>query len=159
MFDYVSMVVPVLHEYLRPINSDMNTTVAMALSIILVAQATGIVTKGPIHHFGHYLFNFSGHSIIEKLINVFVGWLHFIGEFARIVSLSVRLFGNIFAGVILIAVFGYIANLIPVMGNVFGIVFVLPFWFFEIMVAFLQAFIFMTLSGIYLKEGFTKEAH
>jgi len=158
-FDYISMVIPALHEYLRPINSDMNTTVAMALSIVIVAQATGIIIKGPVHHFGHYLFNFSGHSFIEKCISVFVGWIHLVGEFARIVSLSVRLFGNIFAGVILISVFGYIATLIPVAGNAFGIIFVLPFWFFELMVAFLQAFIFMTLSGIYLKEGFTKESH
>ena len=59
VFDYLSMVFPILHEYLRPINSDMNTTVAMALLIVLVAQVTGIITKGPVQHFGHYLFNYS----------------------------------------------------------------------------------------------------
>lgn len=105
---------------------------------------TGIMTKGVVHHFGHYLFNFSGHSLVEKIINVPVGWIHFLGEFTRVLSLSVRLFANIFAGIALIGVIAYIGTLIPVSG--IGGILVLPFWFFELMVAFLQAFIFMTLS-------------
>lgn len=51
----------------------------------------------------------------------------------------------------------YLGTLIPV-ASVGGIL-VLPFWFFELLVAFLQAFIFMTLSGVYLKESLTVAEH
>ena len=97
--------------------------------------------------------------LIEKIINVFVGWLHFIGELARIVSLSLRLFSNIFAGVILLGVMFYIGTIIPHTYGIFGAMFALPFWFFELLVALLQAFIFMTLSSIYLKEASVLEEH
>jgi F-type H+-transporting ATPase subunit a len=157
LFDWVNLSFPAMHAYLRPINSDLNTTLVLATTTVVVAQMTGIFTKGIIHHFGHYLFNFSGNSLVEKIINVPVGWIHFIGEFTRVLSLSVRLFANIFAGIALIGVIAYIGSLIPA-GGIGGIL-VLPFWFFELLVAFLQAFIFMTLSGVYLKESLTLAEH
>lgn len=113
MIDWISMIFPVLFSYLRPINSDMNTTIVLAVSIIALAQITGILTKGIFGHFGQYFFNYSGNTIIEKIINVPVGWIHFIGEFSRILSLSVRLFANIFAGAALIGVMAYLGTLIP----------------------------------------------
>lgn len=160
IFDYVTMSVPSLRTYLRPINAEISTTLVMALATIIIAQATAIIVKGPIHHFMHYLFNFSGHGMIEKIINVPVGWIHFLGEFTRIISLSVRLFANIFAGVALIGVITYLGTMLPLHG-LYGVggVLVLPFWFFELLVAFLQAFIFMTLAAVYLKESITKESH
>jgi F-type H+-transporting ATPase subunit a len=84
-------------------------------------------------------------------VSVFIGWLHFFGEFIRIGSLSLRLFLNIFVGIILIAVMTYMGTLIP--GYHIGKFLTLPFWFFELLVAFLQAYIFMTLSGLYIKES------
>lgn len=105
-----------MHAYLRPINSDLNTTIVLAATTILVSQMTGIMTKGFFSHFGHYLFNFSGHSLVEKIINVPVGWIHFLGEFTRVLSLSVRLFANIFAGIALISVMAYIGSMIPLSG-------------------------------------------
>jgi len=152
----------VLHggvAYLRPINSDPNTTLVMAVTIIVVAQITGIRYKGFIHHFKHYFFNWSGHSVAEKIINVPIGWIHFIGEFTRILSLSVRLFANIFTGVVLVAVMTYVGSLIPSGGLGLGGIVVIPFWFFEIFVAFLQAYIFLNLASLYLRESVTKEGH
>ena len=160
VFDYLGMSMPSLHEFIRPINAEISTTLVMALATIIIAQATAIIIKGPIHHFMHYLFNFSGHGMIEKIINVPVGWIHFLGEFTRIISLSVRLFANIFAGVALISVIAYLGTMLPLHG-LYGVggILVLPFWFFELLVAFLQAFIFMTLAAVYLKESITKESH
>lgn len=86
-----------------------------------------------------------------------MGWIHFLGEFSRILSLSVRLFANIFAGVALIMVMKYIGDMIPV--PVIGGLLVLPIWFFEILVAFLQAFIFTLLASIYINEATTVEHH
>lgn len=66
--------------------------------------------KGPVHHLSHYLWNYHGDSTAEKIVGVFVGWLHFAGEFIRIGSLSMRLFLNIFVGAILIAVVVFVGE-------------------------------------------------
>ena len=155
LLDMINIVVPSMHYYLRPINSDLNTTLIMAATVILVAQATAVAFKGFWKHYGHYLANFSGNSASEKAVSFFIGYLHFAGEFIRIGSLSMRLFLNIFVGVILIGVAVYIGSLLP--GYGLGQFLTLPFWFFELLVAFLQAYIFMTLSGLYLREA--TEAH
>ena len=155
ILDWITLVVPSLHAYLRPFNSDINTTVVMGATIILVAQVTSMVNKGFFTHWRHYFFNFSGHNIIERIINVPVGWIHLFSEFSRVVSLSVRLFANIFAGAVLIAVMAYIGTMIPYMG---GLV-VLPFWFYELLVAFLQAFIFSILSLVYFQEASEHASH
>lgn len=159
LLDWAILVAPIAAEYVRPVNSDLNTTLVMGLTAVLVAQATGIRYKGIKKHFGHYLFNYSGHSPAEKAVNVFVGWLHFVGEFVRVGSLSMRLFLNIFVGAILISVAVYVGSLIPSGGTGAFRFIVLPFWFFELLVAFLQAYIFATLSGLYLKEATERASH
>ncbi len=143
-----------LAAYLRPIYSDLSTTIVFSLTVILVAQFTAIRMKWPAHHFGHYLFNYHGDSTAEKIVWVFVGWLHFAGEFIRIGSLSMRLFLNIFVGTILLAVVVFVGEqIIPeYTGWAFRLL-SLPFWFFELLVAFLQAYIFMTLSSLYIRES------
>lgn len=67
------------------------------------------------------------------------------------------MFGNILAGVILIAVITYLANrFVP-----FHIaeLFVLPFWAFEIFVAFVQAFVFFILMNVYFKDAKSEHSH
>ena len=156
LFDWIGLGFPHALHYLRPVNSDLSTTVILGASIILISQAAAIVYKGFLTHFGHYLFHFSGDSLVEKIINVPIGYIHLVGEFSKVLSLSVRLFCNIFAGIALISIMSYLGSMIP---TGIGWLLVLPFWFFEIMVAFLQAFIFMTLAGVYLQEATTHEAH
>lgn len=148
-----------LGHYVRPIYSDLSTTLVFSITVILVAQITAFYLKGPVHHLGHYLFNYHGDTRAEKIVSVFVGWLHFIGEFIRIGSLSMRLFLNILVGAILIAVVVYIGNQIPAFNSGFFQILALPFWFFELLVAFLQAFIFMTLSSLYIKESIPEKGH
>jgi F0F1-type ATP synthase membrane subunit a len=101
-----------LGVYLRPIYSDLSTTLVFSTTVILVAQITAFYMKGPLTHLGHYLFNYHGDTTAEKIVSVFVGWLHFAGEFIRIGSLSMRLFLNIFVGAILISVMIYVGGLI-----------------------------------------------
>ncbi len=74
---------------------------------------------------------------------------------AKAFSLSIRLFANIFVGVTLIAVMSYIGGMIPLFGGFL----VLPFWFYELFVAALQAFIFCMLSLVYLGDSFNSEKH
>jgi F-type H+-transporting ATPase subunit a len=130
-----------------------------SLAVILVAQITAFYLKGPVHHLGHYLFNYHGDTTAEKIVGVFVGWLHFAWEFIRIGSLSMRLFLNIFVGAILIGVVVYVGEQIPSFHTGAFRILALPFWFFELLVAFLQAYIFMTLSSLYIKESLPDPRH
>lgn len=148
-----------LAKYVRPIYSDLSTTLVFSLTVIIIAQATAIVLKGPVNHYKHYLWDFHGDSIAEKIVSVFIGWLHFAGEFIRIGSLSMRLFLNIFVGAILISVVIYIGDLIPAFHTGIFRFLSLPFWFFELLVAFLQAYIFMTLSSLYIRESIPEKGH
>lgn len=155
MFDWLVLVSKDewLGVYLRPIYSDLSTTLVFSLTVILVAQLTAFYLKGPLHHLKHYLFNYHGDTTAEKIVGVFVGWLHFAGEFIRIGSLSMRLFLNIFVGAILIGVVVYVGEQIPSFHTGAFRLLTLPFWFFELLVAFLQAYIFMTLSSLYIRES------
>jgi F0F1-type ATP synthase membrane subunit a len=157
MLDVIGIVMPAALGYIRPINSDINTTLVLGLTIIMVAQATGIYMKGFVRQYGHYIFNFHGDNLMEKCISVFVGWLHFIGEFVRVISLSTRLFLNIFMGVVIISIVVYLGNSVPYTAGIFEI-FTFPFWLFELFVAFLQSYIFLKLSGMYLYES-VEETH
>ena len=69
LFDYINFGVPSLHAYLRPINSDLNTTLVLGMGVVISAQIVAIIRKGFFHHFWHYLFNYSGEMLIEKIIN------------------------------------------------------------------------------------------
>lgn len=139
--------------YFRPMYSDLSTTLVFSLTVIIIAQASAIIMKWPVHHFGHYLWSFHGNSLFEKVVNVLVGWLHFLGEFIRVGSLSLRLFLNIFVGAILISVVIFVGNQIPSFHTGIFAFLSLPFWFFELLVAGLQAYIFMTLSALYIRES------
>lgn len=79
MFDWLVLISKDewLGAYLRPIYSDLSTTLVFSLTVILVAQLTAFYLKGPVHHLGHYLFNYHGDTTAEKIVGVFVGWLHF----------------------------------------------------------------------------------
>jgi len=72
-------------------------------------------------------------------INFFVGILELIGEFAKVASLSFRLFGNVFAGEVLLVA----------MASIFAYVLPLPFLFLEIFVGVIQALIFAMLLLVY----------
>ena len=88
---------------------------------------------------------------MQKCINTFVGWLHFVGLPATLASLSLRLFGNIFAGIVLIGVISYL--LATATGSLFeaGRLLAIPFWFFEVFVALIQAIVFAFLMIAYFK--------
>lgn len=120
--------------WIRPATTDLNLNLAMAVIAIITAQTFGFATLGPGKHLSKY-FNFRGP------IDFFVGLLELIGEFTRIVSLAFRLFGNVFAGSAVLAVFAF---LLPVVAN-------LIFVPFEIFVAGVQALIFALLTLIFLQ--------
>ena len=126
----------------RAASSDLNTTLAIALVSVVMTQVFGLRTLG-----GEYVqrfFNFKGGPI-----GLYVGLLELIGEFAKIISFTFRLFGNIFAGEVLLAV---IVFLLPWVA-------VLPFLGLELFVGFIQAFVFAILTLVFMTMATTSHEH
>jgi F-type H+-transporting ATPase subunit a len=136
--------------WFRPPTTDLNLTVAMALLSVGATQFFGFYHLGAKEHLLKY-FNFRA---LRKgplgLIDLVVGLLEIISETARIISFSFRLFGNIFAGSLVLAAFAFILPFIST------IIFI-PF---EIFVAVMQALIFALLTLVFMEIGTTShEAH
>lgn len=123
-------------------NADLNTTLALAILTIIMVQIYGMMAIG----FGPYarkFFNF------KSPILLFVGMLELMSEFSRIVSFSFRLFGNIFAGeVLLSSIAAILAFGLPI-----------PFMFLEVLVGIIQGLIFAMLTTVYFSIAMTDEEH
>lgn len=119
---------------LRSVNTDLNVTLMLAILSFLVIEVTGFTIIGAWKYAGKFL-NF------HSPIGFFVGIVEFFSEVARIIAFSFRLFGNIFAGEVLILVVVYF---LPVVAPV-------PVMMFEIFVGFVQAAIFALLTLFFIK--------
>ena len=116
---------------LRPGTADLNTTLALAIISVLATQIFG-VTYLQLGYFKKFI-NFS------SPIMFFVGILELISEFAKIISFAFRLFGNIFAGEVLLVVMAFLLPIIVPM----------PFYGLELFVGFIQALVFSLLSLVF----------
>ena len=134
-----------LIPWVRPGTSDLNLTLALALVSVIVTQVLGFMALGPKRQLSKY-FNFKAlrHGF-QGPIEFFVGLIELVTELSRILSFSFRLFGNIFAGSAVLAVFAFILPFIA------DVVFI-PL---ELFVAFVQALIFALLTLVFLEIGTT----
>jgi len=132
--------------FLRGGTADINTTLALALFSVIASNIFGFIIVGFWKYFNKFinlqaLLEIPGkiwHEptiIVVNPIKVFVGLIEVVGEFAKVASLSFRLFGNIFAGEVLLASMSALLA--------FGLP--IPFMFLEIIVGLVQAFIFSIL--------------
>jgi F-type H+-transporting ATPase subunit a len=151
---------PVLHGA----NADLNQTLAMALIVIGVVQWYSIRVLG----WRGYLIRFTKPFELPLPARIVFTPLNILEELVKPVTLSLRLFGNIFAGGVmigLIAGFGTLA--LPAVGTVGGTIIgtiLLVVWkaFDVIFIGFIQAFIFMLLTVIYFgmaREGLEHQPH
>jgi len=109
--------------------ADLNFTLAFAVISVILTNIIGMASVGAFKHLGKYI-NFKGP------IDFFIGILELISELAKIISLSFRLFGNVFAGEVLLTIISFLAPyIIP-----------LPFLFLEVFVGMIQAFIFAMIT-------------
>lgn len=122
-----------LVPYLRSANTDVNTTLAMAIVAMVMVHFWGFSILGVRLHVGKFI-NFK-----EGPIGFFVGILELISELAKVVSFTFRLFGNIFAGEVLLMAMGF---LLPMIG-------IIPFLGLELFVGVIQAFIFSMLTLVF----------
>ncbi len=132
--------------YFRGGTADINTTIALSVMAVVGANLFGIFSIGIWKTFNKYvnikalggIFTKVKHDptvIIVAPITFFVGLIEIVGEFAKIASLSFRLFGNVFAGEVLLAsMAALMAYVVPI-----------PFLFLEILVGVIQALIFSIL--------------
>ncbi len=146
--------------YFRGGTADMNTTLALATIGVVISHIFGVIALGSWNYLNKFV-NFKALAEIPKKvmkdptvlivnpIKIFVGLIEIIGEVAKIASLSFRLFGNIFAGEVLLASMAAILA--------FGLP--IPFMFLEVIVGLIQALIFAMLILAYLTMSTSQEEH
>ena len=130
--------------------ADINTTLALSIAVVIGSNVFGIIAIGAWKTFNKYVnikalggiftkFREDKSVIIVAPIAFFVGILELIGEIAKVASLSFRLFGNVFAGEVLLAS----------MGAIFLYLLPTPFLFLEVFIGLIQALIFSLLATVY----------
>lgn len=151
---------PELVPLFRPATSDLNLTIGLAVFAVAASNIIGVFTIGVFKHLGKFVqlagiakalrgfpavrslgaFGAACMALFVALIEFMVGLIEIVSEAAKMVSLSLRLFGNIFAGEVLLTVlYSLVAFGLP-----------LPFIFLELIVGVIQALVFSMLTLVYL---------
>jgi F-type H+-transporting ATPase subunit a len=143
---------------LRPSNTDLNMTLSMAVLAVAASHILGIATIGFFKYANKFIKlgdiwsavkSLNPIKILTAFIEFFVGLIEISSEIAKMVSLSLRLYGNIFAGEVLLTVLaGLIAVFIP-----------LPFMALELLVGLIQAVVFSMLTLVYLNLATLEHGH
>jgi len=144
---------------LRSAATDLNTTLALAIGSVLMSQVYGAIVVGFPHYFlrflnvRRYIAFFRGlagrgprtgvSSLLFGAIDLFIGTLELFDEFTKVLSFSFRLFGNIFAGEVLL---GVMVFLFPFVAS-------LPFLGLELFVGLIQAFVFAVLTAAFTAQA------
>lgn len=146
--------------FFRGATADINTTLAISLLAVIMSHILGVFSIGVWKHFNKFV-NLKALADIPKKfkkdptiamvnpIKAFVGLIEIVGEMAKVASLSLRLFGNIFAGEVLLAS----------MMAIFAFFLPLPFMFLEIIVGIVQALVFAILTLAFMSIATTAEEH
>ena len=125
------------HPILRSIAADLNFTFAIALISLVITQIYAIRELGHIGNLKRYFRN-----PIKDPLGAFEGVLELIGEISRYTALSLRLFGNCFAGEVLLLIMSVLTGFFATLA--------LPvFMAFELFIGFIQAYVFFILTVIF----------
>ena len=134
-YNFVGKKVGLLVPYLRGASTDINTTLAIAIVAMFTVQFWGFRALGVRGYGGKFIVN----PITKGPIATFVGVLEAFGELTRTISFTFRLFGNMFAGEILLIAMAF---LLPLVG-------IIPFMGLELFVGVIQAYIFAMLTLVF----------
>ena len=141
---------------LRPANADLNLTLSMAAVFMifwLIWSLQGLGVGGMIHH----IFGVKGEmpGLLKyplALLFAMVGVIEVISIMFRPVSLSLRLFGNIYAGENLLHTMVHLGDSLPAIPRyLMSVLIPVPFYFLELLVAAVQALVFMLLCAVYIQ--------
>ena len=141
----------VLVPFLRGVSIDLNFTVAIALISVFMTQIIGVQTQG----FG-YFFKFFNVQTMFKVpffgaMDFLVGLLEIISEFSKIISFAFRLFGNMFAGLVLVAIVSSLLGKISILPSMIML--------FELFVGVIQAFVFGMLTMVFMAQATQGHVH
>lgn len=130
------------HELIKPASSDANFTYALAILVFCWYHAAGMRRRGPLRHLGKLV---KGHAAGLAPINI-------IEEIAKPLSLSLRLFGNLFAGGVMVALIALFPAYVLWAPN--------AIWkAFDMFIGLIQAFIFALLTILYFSQAMEDEQH
>jgi F-type H+-transporting ATPase subunit a len=145
---------------LRGGTADINTTLAISLFAVIMSHLFGVISLGVWKHLNKFINIHALAEIPKKIkkdpviilvnpIKAFVGLIEIIGELSKVLSLSLRLFGNVFAGEVLLAS----------MMAIFAFILPLPFMFMELIVGIVQALVFSILTLAFFGIATSAEEH
>jgi F-type H+-transporting ATPase subunit a len=127
--------------FFRPATSDLNTTLGLAIISLVSTHVMSIRTTG--------IKDYLGRFISLNPLNLYIGILELVGELTKLVSLSFRLFGNIFAGEMVLGT----------VSTMFALLFPLPFLMLEVIVGLVQALVFSMLTMAFMAVLTTPHHH
>ena len=146
--------------FFRAPSSDLNMTLSLALISVITTQVYGVLHLGALNYVSKYIVlgklrqgagalvkgNIRGalSGLGFGLMDFIIGIIELISEASKIVSFTFRLFGNIFAGEVVLLVMAFLFPLLP-----------LPFYGLELMVGVIQAFVFAVLTLAFMKQATT----
>jgi F-type H+-transporting ATPase subunit a len=139
----------VVTPYVRGATTDLNLTIGLALISVIAIQVFGVIAQGPNYFQKFVNLRALGNASKRPLgiIDFIVGLIEIISEIGKIISLAFRLFGNMFAGGILLIVMSFlVALLVPMV-----------FYGLEIIITSIQAFVFALLTLVFAAQAM--EAH
>lgn len=147
---------------IRAASSDLNTTLGLAILSLIATHVMSILALGPTEYLSRFLPFFKtivsifqgkfklnidrsgpinmAMSFFNPVVLVFVGLLELVSELVKAISLSFRLFGNIFAGEVVLGT----------VSSIFAFIFPLPFYLLEIVVGIVQALVFSMLTMAFM---------
>ena len=137
----------VIFPYFRSFNTDLNSPLSLAIISVCFIEFWGITTLGFFKYGAKFVRN-----PLTNPIGAFVGFLEMIAEFARLISFTFRLFGNMLAGEILLLVMTFLMPFLVA----------LPFYGLEVFVGAIQGFVFFALTiafGALAVESHDHEDH
>lgn len=126
----------------RGATADLNTTLFLGILSVALSQYYSVKFLGVKKYINRFYQ-------LKNPMSYFVGTLEIISEFSKVLSFSFRLFGNIFAGEVLLSIMAF---LIPVLAP-------LPFFFLEIFVGFIQALVFSMLTAVFISLAISEPHH
>jgi len=143
-----------LVPFTRTLATDINFTMGLAIFAMVSVQVIGVKSLG-VHYFSKFLtIKQLRTKPFMGLIDLFVGMLELISEFAKIISFTFRLFGNVFAGMVILIVIGTLVPMLPVQS-----IFLVLELFFGTIQALVFGMLTMVFMGMAVKShGKKKEA-
>jgi F-type H+-transporting ATPase subunit a len=131
----------------RSLIADLNVTFALAIITIVMAQVYAVGAHGIFGNLGRYFRNPA-----KDPAGAFEGILELVAEFSRLVGLSLRLFGNVFAGEVLLMMIAFM--------TIYAMPIALPpFYIFELFIGAVQAYIFFMLTTVFISLGLVSHGH